>query len=231
MKGYDYFRKKIQELEIEAPIEKTDFYRDYTEFIIRKMGTISTVNDEGEAVKANAFFANPERAIAKIKEDRNLVLPLISVAIDDISEDADRRRTSTNIDIETRWDTGSNRAIRVVSKVPKPINLSFTVNVWAKYVEDMNQVVESIMLMFNPSLNFKTSKSNVTKAFIDRVSDTSVMSAGDREDRVVRKAITVRAEAYITYPKYQVTSTGKIEALNTEWDVSGTVGAPTLDNL
>ena len=35
MKGYDYFRKKIQELEVEAPVEKTDFYRDYTEFIIR----------------------------------------------------------------------------------------------------------------------------------------------------------------------------------------------------
>lgn len=231
MKGYDYFRKKIQELEVEAPVEKTDFYRDYTEFIINKMNTLSTINDEGEAIKINAFFANPERAVAKIKEDRNLVLPLISVAIDDIAEDIDRRRTSNNIEIETRWDKGSNRAIRVVSRAPKPINLSFTVNVWAKYVEDMNQAVEGIMLMFNPSLNFKTSKSILTKAFIDRVSDISVMSASDREDRVVRKSITVRAEAYLTYPKYQVTSTGKIEVLNTEWDVSGTVGSPTLDNL
>ena len=230
MKGHDYFRRKIQELETEAPIEKSDFYREYTEFIINKMNTLKTVDSEGKATDVTAFFANPERAIAKIKEDRNLVLPVVTVAIDDIGEDSDRRRTATNIEIESRWDAAKNRAIRVVSKVPKPINVSFTINVWAKYVEDMNQVIENILMMFNPSLNFKTSKSEITKAFIDRVSDTSVMSAGDREDRVVRKSITVTAEAYITYPKYQITSTGKLETLTVDFETAG-IMAQTVDSF
>ena len=37
MRGQDYFRQKIQELELIAPAEKSNFYREYTKFILAKM--------------------------------------------------------------------------------------------------------------------------------------------------------------------------------------------------
>tara|TARA_R100001509_G_scaffold156901_1_gene120564 strand:+ start:155 stop:910 length:756 start_codon:yes stop_codon:yes gene_type:complete len=216
MRGLDYFRKKIQEFELIAPVEKSDFYREYTKFIIDKMNTINIVDSEGKAVDVNAFFANPERAIAKIKEDRNLVLPIISVSIDDVDEDTERRKTATNIEVTTMWDVKERRAKRVISKAAKPVNLSFTINIWSKYREDLNQILETVLKMFNPSLDFKTKHSTNTKAFIEQITDSSVNSVGDREDRIVRKMIVITAEAYLPNPKYLVTNTGEIEFLGTD---------------
>ena len=218
MRGNDYFRQKIQELELKAPPEKSNFYREYTKFLIEKMKTVQYLDSEAKAQDVNVFFANPERAIAKMKEDRNFKLPLISVSIDDIDEDIDRRKTSSNLEISTVWDVKKQRATRIISKASKPINLSFTINVWSKYIEDINQIIESIMLMFNPSLDFKTIDSTNTKAFIQQITDNSTMSAGDQKDRVVRKMIIVTAEAYLTNPKYLITSTGEIERMGVDFE-------------
>jgi hypothetical protein len=216
MRGIDYFRQKIQELELVAPPEKSNFYREYTKFLIDKIGTVKFINSEDKSQEITTFFANPERAIAKIHEDRNITLPVITISIDDIDEDTDRRRTSSNLEISTIWDKKTQRALRVVSKASKPINLSFSINIWAKYVEDVNQIVENIMLLFNPSLDFKTANSTNTKAFIEQITDNSVASAPDKEDRVIRKMIVLTAEAYLSYPKYLITSTGEIEKYSIE---------------
>ena len=105
MKGLNYFRQKIVEFEKSTPTPKADFYREYTTFIIDKMKSVQYTDSENKTHDVDAFFANPERAIAKIKEDRNLKLPLVSVGIDDIDEDSERRRASHNIEISTVWDT------------------------------------------------------------------------------------------------------------------------------
>lgn len=218
MRGNDYFRQKIQELELKAPPEKSNFYREYTKFLIEKMKTVQYLDSEAKAQDINVFFANPERAIAKMKEDRNFKLPLISISIDDIDEDIDRRKTSSNLEINTVWDVKKRRATRIISKASKPINISFTINVWSKYIEDINQIIESIMLMFNPTLDFKTIDSTNTKAFIQQITDNSTMSAGDQKDRVIRKMIIVTAEAYLTNPKYLITSTGEIERMGVDFE-------------
>ena len=216
MRGPDYFRQKIQELEIIAPPEKSNFYREYTEFILRRMKDIHFIDAEEKAQQVNAFFANPERAIAKLREDRTLTLPLITVSIDDIDQDVDRRRNDNSLEISTVWDKKSQRALRIISKTPKPINLSFSINIWAKYVEDINQLLENVIQLFNPSLDFTTSHTSHTKAFIDQITDNSVVSVADKEDRVIRKMIVITAEAYLSFPKYLITSTGEIEKYNNE---------------
>jgi len=214
MRAPDYFRQKIQELELKAPSEKSNFYREYTEFILNKMKTVSFIDSEGKDTEVTAFFANPERAIAKIHEDRSLTLPIITVSIDDIDEDSDRRRADHVLDVKTVWDKKSQRALRVISKASKPLNLAFSINIWAKYVEDVNQILETIMFMFNPALVFKTSNNSSTKSYIEQITDNSTMSAPDTKDRVIRKMIVLTAEAYLAYPKYLVTSTGEIEKYN-----------------
>ena len=218
MRGLDYFRQKIQELELKAPPEKSDFYREYTKFLIEKMKTVQYLDSEEKAQDVNVFFANPERAIAKMKEDRNFKLPLMSISIDDIDEDKDRRKTSSNLEISTVWDVKKQRAVRIISKAAKPINLSFTINIWSKYLEDLNQIIESVMLMFNPSMDFKTKDSSNSQAFIQQVTDNSVMSVGDQKDRVIRKMVIITAEAYLSNPKYLITSTGEIERMGVDFE-------------
>jgi len=221
MRGFDYFRKKIQELELKSPVDKTNFYREHTDFLLKKMKTVQILDSENKAVSPNVFFANPERAIAKMKEDRNLTLPVITVAIGDIDEDLDRRRSNFNLDINTVWDPKERVARRVVSTVPKAVNLTFSLNIWAKYVEDINQMVENILLMFNPSMDITTSKSTNSKAFIAQVTDNSVVTVADKSDRVVRKLIVVSVESYLPHRNYLVTSNGSLKLIGLDFEFVG----------
>jgi len=210
-------RKAIQALELESGHTQSDFYREYTQFLIRKLKTLSFIDSEDKAVvDIPVFYANPERAIAKIKEDRNLVLPVISVGISDIEDAFDRRRTNMNVVLEKAWNKTTQRATRVVSVAPKAVNLSFMVNLWAKYLEDLNQLTEKIQLFFNPSLEFRTEFSSYIQGFITQVADNSVTVAPDRQDRVLKRTIQVSVEAYIPTQKYLYTNTGRIEFMSSD---------------
>jgi len=215
VRAYNDIRRKIQDFEA-TNNSKIDFFREYTQALIRKIGTVEIIDAENKSVKIETFFANPERAIAKIREDRNLVLPVISIAIDDIEDDALRRRTDAQIEMEKGWNKKSQRAVRIVSVAPKAVKLTFVINLWAKYVEDLNQMLENIQLMFNPALDVKTKFSTTIQAFINQVSDNSSMAVSDREDRVVRKSIVVVVDTYVPNRKYLYTSTGEIESINSE---------------
>ena len=85
MRAYNDIRRKIEEMEL-GNVKKSDFYREYIKFFIEKAKTLTTIDSEGKANRLDAFFANPERAVAKIKEDRNLTLPIISIGVDDIDK-------------------------------------------------------------------------------------------------------------------------------------------------
>jgi hypothetical protein len=218
VRPYNDIRQKIHDFEM-GNTHKSDFFREYTKFFIEKAKTIKTVDGEGKVNRVDAFFANPERAIAKMKEDRNLTLPIISVSIDDIDDDPERRRTDRNLEIETLWDKESQRALRVVSVAPKSVKVTFLINLWAKYVEDLNQMVEKFQLMFNPSLTVKTDFSTSVQAFLSQVSDNSSVSMGDREDRVLKKTLVVVVDAYIPTNKYLYTSTGEIETFGADVEI------------
>ena len=99
--------------------------------------------------------------------------------------------------------------------------VSFSINVWAKYIEDVNQLVENILLLFNPSMDITTSRSNNSKAFISQVTDNSVVTVADKTDRVVRKLIVVSVEYYLPHRKYLVTSNGALELLGLDYEFIG----------
>ena len=80
-------------------------------------------------------------------------------------------------------------------------------------------MMESLQLMFNPALNIKTKFSTTVKAFIAQVSNASITSLGDREDRVLKKSIQVSVETYIPNRKYMYTNTGQIEKITAEFDI------------
>ena len=68
-----------------------DFYRNYTKSLMDRF-RIEIIDGEDGRIEIPVMYANPERAIAKVQEDRNLKLPLISVAIGDIEENIKARK-------------------------------------------------------------------------------------------------------------------------------------------
>jgi hypothetical protein len=82
----------------------------------------------------------------------------------------------------------------------------------------MNQLLESILNKFHPSLRVETDFMTNAMAFITAISDNSQVEAPDEQDRVIRKTITFNVETYLPSRKYQIQSNGDITAMN--FDVS-----------
>ena len=193
---------------------RVNFYREYTQSLIDNLGGLSIVDTQGRALQdIEVFFANQERAVAKITESKNLRLPVVSVAIINTQEDVNRRKPDFNVVMERKFDVTTRRAMRVVSLAPKALNLMYRINLWGKYIEDVNQLSEQVENLFRPSLPVPTSFGNSTPAFIAYSTDQSTLTAGDRQDRIVQKAFTINVEGYLPQNKYILATNGKIKSL------------------
>jgi len=195
-------------------------YKETLRSMIREFAQFGYINGDGVFTEVKCFHANPERTIAKLYQENNIILPVITVGQTKIEDDATRRRYKPLIVASTTYDEKTKRAERVVNFVDRPVNITYVVNLWAKYMEDLDQLAEQVRLKFNPSLPFTTPFSTETKAFLADESNNSDIATADREDRLLRKAFTVSVETYLPSPKFKYTSTGEIEELNVEMDLS-----------
>jgi hypothetical protein len=190
------------------------FYRESLRFMISKLSTLKYINSENEVIGIKCVHANPERTIAKLKQENNIILPILSIN-QDISNNADpRRRTSTNVVSESWWSEDKKRSFRVLSLAPRALDIEYGINIWAKYKSNLDQIVEQVRLLFNPHLTVENSYTNVAMAFIDQETDNSTFETSDRQERVIRRTFRIKLEAYIPNPKFLVTSTGEIEEFN-----------------
>ena len=190
------------------------FYKESLRYIISKLGTLVYLNSENEVIDIRCMHANPERTIAAIKQESNIILPVISIS-QNSSDNADvRRRNAPVIINETYWSDIRKRAFRVLSLAPRAVNIQYTINIWAKYKSNLDQVIEQIRLLFNPHMVVINQYTNVSQAYIETEVDKSSVEVGDRQERILRRSFDIKLEAYIPNPKFLITSTGEIEEFN-----------------
>jgi hypothetical protein len=194
-------------------------YRDTLSSLLTIFGKLKYLAPNGKAVSIKCVHGNPERIAAKMTEQTNLVLPIISITQTTSEDDVARRRYEPTIVHQKYWDKNKERAIRVLSLAPKAINISYSINIWSKYRADMDQILEQIRLMFNPELRLETSTAQNTKAFLTTEADNSDVATGDKEDRVLKRGVTIEVQTYLPNPKFLITSTGQIEEFKVEYDV------------
>jgi|10_taG_2_1085330.scaffolds.fasta_scaffold03097_6 hypothetical protein len=195
-------------------------YRELLKFLISKLGSLAYIDSENNIRDIKCIHANPERTIAKLTQENNIILPIVSINQTTSDEDAERRRPDNLIVMDKVWDDSQHRALRVVSLVPKAITVSYGINVWTKYKADNDQVAEQIRLMFNPSTTLQAGTRDAGIAFLSGESDSSTLSPGDKEERVIKKTFEIKVQTYIPNPKFLITSTGQIEEFKTEFKLS-----------
>jgi hypothetical protein len=193
-------------------------YRESLRSMIASFNDIGYFNSEDAFVDVQCVHGNAERTIAKLKQENNIILPIISVSQTVSDNDDDRRRYESVLIHEKYWDEEMNRAIRIVSLAPRPVNIKYQVNVWCKYMADMDQILEQIRLKFNPEMDIYTTYSTLAKASVDSEEAVGSMSAKDKEDRVIKKTLNVTLKTYIPSPKFLITSTGQIEEFKIKTD-------------
>lgn len=190
------------------------FYKACLKFMISKLGTLSYLNSEDSLVDITCVHANPERTIAKLKQETNIILPIISINQDTSDNDDKRRRYHEMITSTSWWSKKKKRAYRVVGFVPTAVNIDYKINVWTKYKADMDQIVEQVRSLFNTDLVVINELTTSAKAFLTQESDQSTVETSDRQDRILRRSFTIKIEGYIPQPQFLITSTGEIEEFN-----------------
>ena len=191
-------------------------YKEIVRFLLSEFNDLPYLNDELEVIKSKCRYGNPERTIAKLHQTDNLILPFITISQNSILESPNRQKYFPLVMHSTYWNKDKQKAERVISLCDRPVTIQYNINVWSKYMEDMDQLSQQIRLRFNPSIELNTKFSKDSKAFLVSETNNYSFSLGDREDRVIRKSFTTSIETYIRSPKYLITSTGQIEELNLE---------------
>ena len=191
-------------------------YKESLRSLINFFSNLYYQDGDGNNKPIKCYFGSQERSIAALFKENNLVLPVITVTENSSQNSDDRRRYAPVLINEKYWDPKEQRAVRLISLSPRPVDVSYTISIWAEYKEDLDQIREAIFNQFNPSIELEIEKNYNTKIHIESEDDTSRVSVSDKEDRVLRKTINLLSETYIPSPKFLYTSTGKIERFNYE---------------
>ena len=197
----------------------SETYKETLRFMLGAFGGLEILSPENKVIKVPCRNASIERTVAKLYQENNIILPIITIAHSNTLDDENRRRTKDLLLNESYWDDTRKRAFRVISLAPRAITMVYEINIWTKYNEDMDQLVEQVRLIFSPYLNVVTKYSNSTPAFLIEESNDSVLVVGDREERIVRRKFQIQVESYLPYPKFLITSTGEITEFGNELEV------------
>ena len=186
-------------------------YRESLRSMIASFNDIGHFDAEDKFVNIKCIHGNAERAIAKLKQENTIILPILSIAQTVSDNDDERRRYESVLVHEKYWDEEKHRAIRILSLAPRPVNVRYQLNIWCKYMSDMDQILEQVRLKFNPEMNVPTEYSTLAKEFLESEEAVGSMTANDKDDRVLKKTMNITLRTYIPSPKFLVTSTGEIE--------------------
>ena len=191
-------------------------YKESLRSMIASFNDVGYINSDNKFLEVKCIHANAERTVAKLKQENNIILPILSISQTTSENDDERRRNESVLVNEKWWDPDKNRAFRVLSLAPRPVNINYQLNIWCKYMADMDQILEQVRLKFNPEMQVPTEFSTLAKAFIFSEDDMAPLTAGDKEDRIIKKSINIIFRTYIPSPKFLITSTGKIEQFKVE---------------
>jgi len=206
-------------------------YRELLRSVINTFSGFVVIDSEEKVIDVQAIHATQERAIAKLTEETNLILPIISVDQPKSSRTDSRQKYKPLVVTEKYWDEKKQRSVRLISLVPSPIEIEYEVSVWAKYKNDLDQITEQLHSLFNPDLELVTAFATNIKLFIsDEVLDSNLV-VSDREDRVLKRIFKLRASTYIPSPKFLMTSTGAIEDFHIEYELGTETVIQTVNNL
>jgi len=222
----------FQKMQLDNKKSISYIYKDCLRFLLNKFGNMSYYDGKGDAIKIKSYHANPERAVGIIFKEANIILPVITVSENSTKSNEDKRRYESVLVNESYWHPKYQRAIRIVSLPPRPVTISYSLNIWSFYKNDLDQVREMIFSMFNPDLNVTIGENFYTKIFIESEDDASELKVQDQEDRLLQKTINLTLETAVPAPKFLYTSTGKIEKVKFEIDtVTGVITPESLAQL
>lgn len=177
------------------------------------------IDEDGIAHKVPIIINTPEKAVAfilqeNVRKDNTLVvdrirLPILAVYQSGIDLNQNRYLYHKAIDYFRREDSTpgfTNREKRerdtVFGKARGiPVDISYQLNAWTLYLEDMNQIMEQIFLKFSPVAYIRIQGVNYeTIVKFTGTANNKEPEPGDKGIRVIKYQFNMTVETYIPQP-------------------------------
>lgn len=123
-------------------------------------------NNENRYVRIPIMYGSQDKVVAAIKsentQNKPIRLPAFSIVLDDISIMMERM-SGTNTQVRQSFlPVGGDirKDVKVIQRLkPLPYNLGLKVTAYTSNTDQMFQIIEQILLLFDPMLQFQTSDS------------------------------------------------------------------------
>jgi hypothetical protein len=145
--------------------------RRYISQVIRVFSNFMVQYGDGTLVRIPVMYGDADRQVANIiknnTENKINNVPRIAVYVSGLALDRDRVSDSSyvskvqirerNLNPNTNaYDNTQGRNYTVERLMPTPFKLSFKVDIWSSSTEQKMQIIEQILVLFNPSLEIQT---------------------------------------------------------------------------
>ena len=184
------------------------------------------IDEQGKTHIVPIIWASQEKAVAAIlqenvRKDNSLVvdcirLPMMAIWNTGINFDQSRFTYQKAYSL-LPWDSsdGNPPGFYKQEKFYKdtffgvtrglPVNIGYTLYLWALYEEDMNQILEQCLLKFSPVAYLQV-KGVYWEVIVklDGTTNNIDLEPGDSKVRVIKYQINMTAESYIPQPIYRL---------------------------
>ena len=158
--------------------------RRYVLQIVRLLSNFAVRHSDGTLVRIPVMYADPDRQVAHIinQNSENVVqtAPMIAIYMSELELDTSRLSDSSYVgkvhirersfNEETQeYENNQGNSYTVERLMPTPYKLGIKVDIWSTSTDQKLQILEQILMLFNPSLEIQT-----TDNYIDWTSLTVV---------------------------------------------------------
>ena len=194
-------------------------------------------NNEPRLIPIPIVMAQKERVAAAIKaentQNKMIRLPMFSAHIADIQFARDRQKGVGTTRRSTFMPSGGvfPTDVSVVEhRMPVPYDLIFELNVYASNQDQMMQILEQIMMIFDPILQVQTSDDYFDWTKITTVELTNIQPNDNYpigiDRRILERTLTFTIPAYVSCPAIQhqkyvadiIMRLGAVSTGATTWD-------------
>ena len=167
--------------------------------------------DEPELISVPCVVGNKDRVVAAIAagntQNRVFSLPAMSVYLSNLALAPERRKVQAYVDQRVTMPVGGvfPTDLTVVKRaMPVPYNATIELTIWASNTQQMHQILEQILVLFNPDLQLQKSDgpfdwTKLTKVeLVDISNEENYPSGADR--RTITWSLTFEVPIFISIP-------------------------------
>jgi len=152
-------------------------------------------------------YGNMSRIVATVLNKRdslsNQVLPMFSVSVDSIQPDPSRKRSHHHVDA-VAYETVDGTKKVAERLVGPPLTLMTRLDIYASSTTQMFEILEQILLVFNPRVAFQTSNSvfnsdYITELALESIEDQVNYPMG-QDSRTIMMSLTFSCPIRLRYP-------------------------------